>query len=119
MLMMKVWASTLLLGLLFFTSVGKAKLDKPALLSEFKPFEPGLKASLPKVTIKETVTWPPGWILEDCKKYAEMRNFSVEDIETIEVLYDDCASPWVCTQKFGLRKPRRKNIFGSLTNRRC
>ena len=118
---MKVWASTLLLGLRFFTSIVEAELDKPGLLEsgDLDKFEPGLKASLPKVSIKETVTWSPGWIFPDCKNFADIYNFSVADIETIEVYYDDCDSPWVCFPKSGMRNPRRKNIIGSLTNRRC
>ena len=94
---MKVWASSLLLGLLSFRSVVEAELDKPDLLEpgDFDKFEPLLKANLPKVAIKKTETWNPGWIFEDCKKAADRHNFSVEDIETTTVHYDDCASPWV------------------------
>ena len=58
MFTMKVWISSLVLGLLFFTSVIKAELDKPGLLDPgtlFSKFEDGLKANLPKAAIKETV----------------------------------------------------------------
>lgn len=97
---MKVWASSLLLCLLFLTSVIKAELDKPGLLVDpdnlFYNFHDGLKANLPKAVIKETVAWNPGWMLDDCKKTAERFNFSVMDMEVTNVLYEDCESPWVC-----------------------
>ena len=44
---------------------------------------------------RHVTKWGPGWISSDCKSFAITRNFSISDIETYSVLYDDCASPWI------------------------
>lgn len=85
----------LLLILTLTTSNGQ-KLDKPTLLKGFNDLDSGLKDNLPKQTPDLVNIWSPGWILEDCKTIAEKENFSPSDIETFNVQYADCSSPWVC-----------------------
>lgn len=48
-----------------------------------------------KVTPWKATKWGPGWILSDCKSLAKRQNYSVDEIDTYNVKYDDCASPWI------------------------
>lgn len=48
-----------------------------------------------RVPQRHVEKWKPGWIPSDCKSIAERQNYSVADIETYSVKYDDCASPWI------------------------
>lgn len=44
--------------------------------------------------------WDSGWILDDCKKIAAIQNLSAADIQTFDVYYEDCKSPWIlCRHK--------------------
>lgn len=95
----RLWASSLLLSiLLLLAQIVNALLDKPALVRQgLSIFEDGLKANYPKGNFQKAMLWEPSWILADCKKFAERANLSATDIETYEVYYDDCVSPWVRT----------------------
>ena len=91
------WLSNILISFLLLLSVlSKAqKLDKPPLLSGFNDLDDALKDNLPKTNYSKAIPWDDGWILEDCKKIAEKEKLSLSDIETFDVYYDDCSSPWV------------------------
>ena len=92
--------STLLTISYLFASVhavdSTTKLNKPALLKHGLGalLQDGLKAHLPKTDYHIT-KWAPGWIPTDCKRIAEKANNSASDIETFDVHFDDCSSPWI------------------------
>ena len=44
---------------------------------------------------RQAKKWNDAWISSDCKTLAETHNFSVSDIETYNVHYDDCDQPWI------------------------
>lgn len=92
------WFSNIFITFLLLQSVlSKAqKLDKPPLLSGFNDLDNALKDNLPKTNYSKVVRWDSQWILEDCKNIAEDEKLSLSDIETFDVYYDDCSSPWVC-----------------------
>ena len=90
------WSRILVIFVLLLSITAEAqRLDKPSLLSDFNDLEGALKDNLPKTNQSKVVRWD-SWILEDCKRIEEQEHFSPSDIETFEVCYDDCSSPWVC-----------------------
>ena len=55
---------------------------------------------MPGVKVERLEKWEPGWILEDCKRITDTANRSAADVETFNVHYEDCSSPWIlCRHK--------------------
>ena len=91
------FSNVLISFLLLLSVLSKAQqLDKPPLLSDFNVLDDALKENLPKTNYSRAVSWGNEWILEDCKNIAETEHLHPNDIETFDVYYDDCSSPWVC-----------------------
>lgn len=89
------WVCTLITNFLLLTSThAEDQLDKPPLLKDFDVLRDGLEAHLPSQRWNYSI-WAPGWILSDCKRIAEKANLSASTIETFNVFYDDCSSPWI------------------------
>ncbi|CAF9937945.1 MAG: hypothetical protein HETSPECPRED_000720, partial [Heterodermia speciosa] len=76
------------------TAAATGKLTNPPLLRSFKPLQPGLEAHLPSTPFTYT-KWAPGWIPQACQQIAAHENHSASTIETYNVHYADCASPWI------------------------
>ena len=107
--------SNILVGLVLLLSVlaEAQRLDKPALLSGFNDLDSALKDNLPKTNYSKVDPWGDSWILEDCKRIAEQEHLSLSDIETFDVYYDDCSSPWVCIciARLLLKEPEKVTII--------
>lgn len=89
--------SLLLIFLLLHSSVRAANdLKKPPLFKDgLTKLKKGLEEHLP-TTKYHVKKWAPGWTTEHCKRAAAKAN-PPEDaakIETFNVHYDDCSSPW-------------------------
>jgi len=78
-----------------------AKLDHPAINP---PFPGGMSAlgqglldhASPPPSRSEP--WPQGWIPQDVKDRAVAENLSATDIETTNVYYADCDTPWIISR---------------------
>ena len=57
------------------------------------------------------VLWDENWIYESCKSEAEMRGYSVHDIEVFDAYYDDCSDPWTMCRHKSVKVSRDEMII--------
>lgn len=48
--------------------------------------------------------WGAGWIVADCKAFAQNHGYSPSDFEVFNVRYTDCDTPWILCRHRGSSK---------------
>lgn len=110
------WGNTLLIIFLLLHSLVDTKsheLKKPALFEKgLSMLNKGLEEHLP-TTKYRIEKWGPGWTNQRCKARTEKANETATKIDTYNVFYDDCSTPWVLCRHTDSPDPL-DNLVGNL-----